>query len=347
MARRYASAERQAASRDHGSPWPPGFAAGPTIGQVFDRYHREFGHRRREYAYITAKNLELLLRVNAMEESWPISALTKEQCLVLKKSLLEGTATPRGRKKPGPVTIAGNLDHVRRFTKWCVENDILPKDPMQGVTIPPRLVSAAKLHKESFTDQELTRILGAVFTYAGSPDPMRREWVWIVYLLAGTGARCGEILQLRRDDLTEVDGVHCIKITDEGSGQLLKNRQSRRVVPIHSAILKAGFWAWAQSQGEELFPKLRPYHAQKVSAWFRHAARSVGVQSRTKTLHSLRHTVAVRLERARVHFSVMRRLLGHAVGSSVEDRVYLGSLTHSAGELREAIEKLSLPPLPG
>jgi hypothetical protein len=61
------------------------------------------------------------------------------------------------------------------------------------------------------------------------------------------------------------------------------------------------------------------------------------------TLHSVRHTVAVKLERAEVHYSRMRRLFGHSIGKSVEDRVYLGRLKYSVEELSEALEKIQLP----
>jgi hypothetical protein len=51
----------------------------------------------------------------------------------------------------------------------------------------------------------------------------------------------------------------------------------------------------------------------------------------------------VKLERAEIHESHMRRLLGHSIGKSVEDRVYLGSLRYSVKELSEALEKIQLP----
>jgi len=59
--------------------------------------------------------------------------------------------------------------------------------------------------------------------------------------------------------------------------------------------------------------------------------------------HSGRHTVAVKLERAEVHYSRMRRFLGHRIGKSVEDRVYLGRLKYSVKELSETLEKIQLP----
>jgi hypothetical protein len=51
----------------------------------------------------------------------------------------------------------------------------------------------------------------------------------------------------------------------------------------------------------------------------------------------------VKLERARVHYTVMRRILGHSLGKSVEDRTYLSSLAYTAKELQEGIESLQLP----
>jgi len=51
----------------------------------------------------------------------------------------------------------------------------------------------------------------------------------------------------------------------------------------------------------------------------------------------------VELERVEVHYSRMRRLLGHSIGKSVEDRVYLGSLKYSVKELSEALEKIQVP----
>ena len=53
--------------------------------------------------------------------------------------------------------------------------------------------------------------------------------------------------------------------------------------------------------------------------------------------------MAVKLERAEVHYSRMRRFLGHRIGKSVEDRVYLGRLKYSVKELSETLEKIQLP----
>ena len=50
-----------------------------------------------------------------------------------------------------------------------------------------------------------------------------------------------------------------------------------------------------------------------------------------------------KLTKARTFPALQHRLLGHAIGSSVEERVYLGSLTFEVKELTEAMEKVSFP----
>lgn len=71
----------------------------------------------------------------------------------------------------------------------------------------------------------------------------------------------------------------------------------------------------------------------------------MGVKRPEVSLHSLRHTLATRMEKLRTHPSLMRRLLGHALGNDVESRVYLASVTYSPKELQEAIEAVKFPPM--
>jgi hypothetical protein len=57
----------------------------------------------------------------------------------------------------------------------------------------------------------------------------------------------------------------------------------------------------------------------------------------------LRHTLTQKLARARTYPALQNRLLGHAIGTSVEDRVYLGSLEFTVKELSEALEAVKFP----
>jgi hypothetical protein len=50
-----------------------------------------------------------------------------------------------------------------------------------------------------------------------------------------------------------------------------------------------------------------------------------------------------KLARARTYPPIQNRLLGHAIGKSVEEKTYMHSLEFSVKELSEVLEKIQLP----
>jgi integrase len=121
-----------------------------------------------------------------------------------------------------------------------------------------------------------------------------------------------------------------------------------RLVPVHSQLIALGFLDWVTAQKTKdpqtrLFPLIHPKGSLLVSLWFTRLLRVLQVKRPAVSLHSLRHTMTVKLERNRTHPSIMHRLLGHAVGADVEARVYLASLTYSPKELQEALEAVKFP----
>lgn len=326
-------------------PWPE---CGLSIGDCFDQYNSEHKHRRKEWVYNITEALTQFLAVNNLDESVPVSVFNKDRFKIYKTMLLNGTAQAPHKRKPGPVTIARKLAALHHFVKWLVANDYLDRDVMAGVVLPSRMVANARTIKEAFTDDQLTLIFNALARYRNDRDPMRVEWYWLTLVLAHSGCRAMEVTQLHTADVRQDEGIWCMRITDDpAKRQRLKNKMSKRVVPIHSAVLKAGFLEWVERLPEgQLFPLLHPYGVQKSSGWMATLLKKLNLKKPSLTQHSLRHTVAVKMEKARVHWSVMRRLLGHAVGKSVEERVYLGSLVYSPKELQEAVEAISLPPIP-
>ena len=327
---------------------PAHWNTGITIGECFDLYMSEHKHRKPEWNYNITEALTQFLSVQRMHENLPVSTISKDRCRTYKTMLLNGRAQSPSKRKPGPITIARKLGIIRHFTKWLCANDFLDRDVMEGVGLPPKLVSNARVRKEAFTDDQLGLILTRLSPYRTDPDPMRVEWHWLTLLLMHSGCRAMEVTQLHKGDVSQVDGIWCMSLKDDATKkQRLKNRVSQRIVPIHSAVLKAGLLEWITAQpAGQLFPKLKVYGVQKSSGWFAHLLKGLGIKTPSLTQHSMRHTMTVKLERARVHYSLMRRLLGHAVGHSVEDRVYLGSLSYSAKELSEALESVVFPPIP-
>jgi len=289
------------------------------------------------------------LSATGNDEGLAIRVFDKARCKDYKQILMSGRTTPRGRRKPGPVTVSRKLATLHHFFKWCLNSDYLDTDIMAGLALPPKPVSSARLLKEGFSDEELDRIVHGLPNQPKDPrvtDQTRREFYWLILLLMHSGCRVMEVLQLLTTDVRQVGGIWFLDLVGHGEGRRLKNRVSVRQVPIHSNDLKTGFLDWHQSQAQKdkrLFPELFPYGSVKTSMMFTRLLKKLGIKRPAVTLHSLRHTMAIKLELARVHYSLMRRLLGHSIGKSVEDRVYLSSLKYSVKELSEALESVKFP----
>lgn len=288
-----------------------------------------------------------MLTATGLHENRPMRDLTKERMKAYKNALLNGTA-PRGLKGRAvkAPTIAKKLGLIKAWLEWATNNDYLDKNPMKGLELPAKLVASQKQKKAAFSDAELQTILKALAPERTSENLMRQEWHWVVVCLMFTGARLSEIVQLLPADVRQIDGVWCF-VLEGGEGKQLKNAPSQRVVPMHSQLVAMGFLDWHRQQtSPRLFPLLWDKGAAKVSHFFSYLLKVQKLKTPAISLHSYRHTMAIRLEQARTHYSIMRRLLGHSIGSDVESRVYLGSLEYPVKELSEALENVSFPRLP-
>jgi integrase len=99
----------------------------------------------------------------------------------------------------------------------------------------------------------------------------------------------------------EQDGVWSF-VVESTEERRLKTASSRRVVPVHSALVKAGLLDYVTRQraagAERLFPTLRrDIFAALTGAyakWLGRWSRKI-VPDRRKTAHSWRHVVATKL----------------------------------------------------
>ena len=119
----------------------------------------------------------------------------------------------------------------------------------------------------------------------------------------------------------------------------MKTKASRRLVPVHSAILAAGFTRDVlpfRTNGGISVKKYTPAHywGRRVNGWLREV---VGITDGRLSFHSSRHLVRDRLRAARVPEQEQRALLGW-LATAVGDRYGLG---FPAGVLRDAIEKIT------
>jgi len=160
-----------------------------------------------------------------------------------------------------------------------------------------------------------------------------------------TGARVSEVGQLALDNFTDVDGVPCLTITDEGEGQSLKNGASRRTIPIHPDLLALGLMERVErlrSEGQSrLFPKVKIGAVNGAGNWLskaftRHIA-AVGIEQPAKGkygFHSLRKTAIQTMKDGRVPLEWRCAYVGHELD---EEHVETYSGDYAPGTMLEIV----------
>jgi integrase len=163
---------------------------------------------------------------------------------------------PRTGAPVSPKTVKdSDLAGLKAVLGWARRNHRLPANPADGITL--RLGKAKRTRSSGFTDDEATQILQAALSLPrGNLTPKTHAAKrWVPWLCAYTGARVGEMAQLRREDLRQVGGQWVVTISPDAgtvkSGEL-------REVPLHEHLVALGFPEFVeQSSSGHLFVQVR------------------------------------------------------------------------------------------
>jgi integrase len=196
--------------------------------------------------------------------------------------------------------------------------------------------------RSAFKDEHLGILFGhGIFTERKYLHPYM---YWVPLLGLYTGMRLEEICQLHVEDVKIEDEIWVIDVNDN-DGKKLKTDSSRRVVPIHSELIRLGFVGYCKSQKNAnqkiLFSELkkgRDGYSQSVSKWFGRYRESRGISGRGLDFHSFRHTVADRLKKDGVEEKLASTILGHEAHGITYGRYAKGYLKET---LQCVIERLS------
>jgi integrase len=186
-----------------------------------------------------------------------------------------------------------------------------------------------------FEDSEVVKIL----THSANQKQKWRKWV--CWLAAYSGARLGEVVQLRKEDIKKDDESQrfYLHITDKAGS--VKNKNAIRQVPIHQKLIDDGFLKYVQEgEGGRLFKDL---NAQTVTQWFINFKKELDIPLRDdygqrKVFHSFRHSF---ITKSRVSNLVdkVQQVVGH-------EKVFAGQTdryTHryKLQEVLEVVDKVS------
>jgi integrase len=175
---------------------------------------------------------------------------------------------------------------VRNRKKWGIDSNVF-----EG-TQPNDNRPESSLRTE-YQREEIQGLVEALKTIRVKWEPER---FWVPLLALYTGARQGELCQLRTCDVTEVDGIPYIEICHKPElDQTTKTRRSR-TCPIHRDLVDLGFLDYCRQQKHErLWPNLKLLNGRwqhEFSKWYCVTFRKnfCNPDDRKLDFHGLRHT---------------------------------------------------------
>jgi integrase len=160
--------------------------------------------------------------------------------IVAYKAWRLATINPQSKKPVSPRTVkATDLGGLKTIFQFAVDNNLLSSNPAREVVL--KVGNRPRLRSKGFTDNEASALLrrAGEARRSGKESPLtfaaRR---WVPWLCAYSGARVGEIAQLRKEDIRREDGLWILRITPEAGTQ--KSNKAWDVV-IHSHLIDEGF----------------------------------------------------------------------------------------------------------
>lgn len=149
------------------------------------------------------------------------------------------TINPRTGKALTAKTVRdSDLAGLKAIFEWAVANRRMASNPAKEVRL--RLGKARKVRSKGFTDAEARAILTAALSHTGGNERPQTAAAkrWVPWLSAYSGARVGELAQLRKEDLRREGPYWLITITPEAG--TVKTNEAREVV-LHSHLIELGF----------------------------------------------------------------------------------------------------------
>jgi integrase len=314
---------------------------GERISEVIDRYVSEAEVKWKDKT--KHENLSILKLFVKVVGDIPIQTVTRRKVAEFKETLQK--LPPNINKNPNyrrksiseiiqmevPKKIAGTtvskyLTRIGGLFDYARKNGLYDgENPATGMN-PPKDKRAHEA-RAPFAKDDLIKLFHSEDYVEDKHKESYQFWMPILALF--TGARQNELAQLHLSDIQQAeDGVWVFDINEEGK-KYLKSPSSRRIIPIHSFLLKdLNFLSHVgrlKAKGEHrLFPELktgRDGYGRNVSRWFNDVYRKkcgiVPTSGRKKDFHSFRSTFITHLVHRGVNDRMRLQVAGHSPGKDM------------------------------
>jgi integrase len=258
-----------------------------------------------------------------LQAAYPGSAgaLTEENARAWKDTLV----TPKRRA----VTVdAVWLPAAKTVFAWGVSQKHVRINPFASVKIDVPKAIVLREEGKAFKPEEAQVILRASSAITNVKDAFPRAKRWAMWLCAYSGARSGEITQLRGIDVTKRGGFYVMKLTPEAGSIKTSNA---RTVPLHEHLIAQGFIEFVRAQGDgPLFYNVRaakdteadplnPDQSPSIKTRGRlgYWVRELGITDpEVGPTHGWRHLFQQIADRVGIAEKISDRITGHAPAST-------------------------------
>jgi integrase len=252
-----------------------------------------------------------------------------------------------------PRTAKKFFELIRAVMRHAYDHGLLQSDIASNLVF--TIKGAESPRKRTYTPGQIEKLLkGPALTLETPPKWRLDDYkFWLPLLGLYTGCRLSELCQLQIKDVVQEDGVWVISINRD-DGKELKTEESERSVPLHHALLKAGFLDFVQRRKTAtndaraaLFDKLKTHptlaSSHHATKWFLgHSKPDAGylglceLAADRLTFHGLRHTFIQQFRRQKLDMLILKALVGHA------DKTTTGGYgdVYPAKVLREELDKI-------
>lgn len=241
----------------------------------------------------------------------------------------------------------GYLVHIIAVFSWAVREEWATRNPFLKLTVADPVADADR--RDPFTIPQLNTLFGS--GHWDAPNAARPGRYWVPLLGLFQGGRRAEMAGLEVQDVTEIDDIPALIIRPNDLRRL-KNKGSRRTVPVHPELLKLGFMEYVKERraaakpADRLFPdavgKARGQFGYNIGNWFVERVEEVELSGKLLGLHALRHSFEDELRRVGLH--------GTPLGLGLTGRDEGGSAAgygngYTMGDVLEALARVTYPGL--
>jgi|GEM_PF-1775850 len=255
-------------------------------------------------------NIATITRADAMQFMQTIMKLPLN---VKKNKRFDGmTLTEIATKNKGPTLAPKSVNmlmtDIASMFKWCKRFGYIENNNFEGLSV--KETAQEITQRLPYTTAELKLLFNDTIF---QQQKCEASEVFIPLIGLFTGARLNEICQLHTDDIKEIDGIWTIDINTNDEQKSVKTKDSRRIIPLHSDIISAGFIKYVQKlKTGRVFPNLI-YKDGTFSADYTKRFKTVrdraGIEK--ADFHSFRHLFSSELEKRNVPEHLVAMLLGH------------------------------------